>query len=375
MHKITGLKTPLKLLIALTMTVLLIAVAFLSINIGGGGKNVLNEAVEGGEYALTAVGRSYESLTHFVQDNQTQAEELLRAARTSIDVAKAKLTSAGRTEDVFTLRMVENYQIISSASEVMAQGVDNLLTISDNLQNALNYYSQGEYEMAAQQASQGLDVLTPLLTDLEERNSSLDGLNYNNIASGHRDRVKNAVSQYRSEYEIYLQYNLLLRSLLEGKDYLETRELTDEKLKQLQSAIANEDYETAQRLLKEISELLEALKDPQYESATTTASQLNPELLESNAFDASQDLKTRLKDLAGIQEFENYLQSLEKYIEASNYLAQGNPQAAEQAANQGIGILGQGQASDDPELQRLYSGLGEAFNSLLMRIRGQPDQG
>lgn len=374
MHKITGLKMPLKLLIALTMAALLIAVAFLSINIGGGGKNILNEAVEGGEYALTAVGRSYESLTHFVQENQTQAEDLLRAARTALDVAKAKLTSAGRTEDMFTLRMVENYQIISGASEVMAQGVDNLLTISDNLQNALNYYNQGEYEMAAQQASQGLDVLTPLLTDLKEQNSSLDGLNYNNIASGHRDRVKNAVSQYRSEYEIYLQYNLLLRSLLEGKDYLETRELIDEKLRQLQSAIANEDYETAERLLKEIAEQLEALKDPKYENATATASQLNPELLEGNAFDVSQDLN-RLKDLEGIQEFENYLQSLEKYTEASNYLAQGNPQAAEQAANQGMGILGQGQASDDPELQRLYTGLGEAFNSLLMRIRGQPDQG
>jgi len=377
MRKIPELKTPLKLSIALTLIALLIAVAFLSIHIGGGGQNVLNEAVEGGEYALKAVGRSYESLMHFVQENQTQAEELLKAARTSVDNAKAKLTSAGRTEDQYTLRMVENYKIISGASEVMAQGVDNLLTISDSLQNALDYYSQGEYEMASQQASQGLDVLTPLLTDLKEWNSSLDGLNYNSIASGHRDRVKHAVSQYRGEHEIYFQYILLLRSLLEGKDYLETRELIDEKLRQLQSAIANEDYETAQRLRQEISELLQTLKDPKYENATTTASKLNPELLEGNAFDVSLDLKTRLKNLKGIQEFENYLQSLEKFVEALSYLAQENPdpQAAEKSANEGIGILEQALELSDPELQKLYTGLGEAYNSLLMRIKGQPDLG
>lgn len=376
MQKITGLKTPLKLLIALTMIALLVAVAFLSIRMGGGSEqNLLNEAVEGGESAITAVGRSYESLTRFVQENLMQAEEILEAARTSIDYAKAKLTSAGRTEDEFTLRMVENYKIISGASEVMAQGVDNLLTMSDSLQNALNHYRQGEYEEAAQQASQGLGVLTPLLTDLEEWNSSWDGLNYHYIAAGHRDRVNHAVGQYRSEYEIYSQYILLLRSLLEGKDYLETRELIDEKLRQLQSAIANEDYENAQRLLQEISELLQTLKDPKYENATAMASKLNPELLEGNAFDTALDLKTRLKDAEGIEGFENYIQSLEKFVEASNYFADGKPEAAEQSANEGIGILAQGQASGDPELQNLYRGLGEAFNSLLMHIKGPQPPG
>jgi hypothetical protein len=341
-----------------------------------GEQNSLNEAVEGGELALTAVGRSYESLTHFVQKNQSQAEELLKAARVSTDNAERKLSSAGRTRDVFTIRMVSNYKIISGASEVMSQGVDNLLAINGKLRNALTFYSQGEYVNSAEQASQALDVLTPFLTDLAEWNSSLMGLNYNSIASGHRDRVKVAVGQYQSEREIYLQYVLLLKSLLEGKDYLETREVIDEKLRQLQSAIANEDYTTAQKLLQEINDLLQTLKDPRFDDATETASQLEPELLEGTAFDAAQDLKTRLKDLAGIQQFETYLQGLEKYVTSSIFLAQGEPTAAEQAANEGIGILGPGQPYlGDPELQRLYEGLEQAFSSLLMRIKGQPDLG
>jgi hypothetical protein len=375
MHKIAGLKVHLKLLITLAVVAMLIAVVFVNIRMTGE-QNSLNEAVEGGELALTAVSRSYESLTHFVQENQSQAEELLKAARVSIENAEKKLGSAGRTRDTFTIRMVSNYKIISGASEAMAQGVDNLLAINGELQNALTFYNQGEYVNSAEQASQALNVLTPLLIDLDKLNSSLDGLNYNSIASGHRDRVTLAVGQYQSGQKIYLQYILLLKSLLEGKDYLETREVIDEKLRQLQRAIANEDYATAQKLLQEINDLLQTLKDPRFDNATETASQLEPELLEGNAFDAAQDLKTRLKDLAGIQQFETYLQGLERFVASSVFLAQGEPQAAEQAANEGIGILGPGQPYlSDPELQRLYEGLGQAFNSLLMRIKGQPDLG
>lgn len=375
MHKIARLNIHLKLLITLAVVSLLIAVVFVNIRMTGE-QNSLNEAVEGGELALTAVGRSYESLTHFVQENQSQAEELLTAARVSIENAEKKLGSAGRTKDVFTIRMVSNYKIISDASEVMAQGVDNLLAINDELQNALTFYSKGDYENSAEQASQALIVLTPLLTDLDKWNSSLNGLNYNSIASGHRNRATLAVSQYRSEQEIYSQYIMLLKSLLEGKDYLKTREVIDEKLRQLQSAIANEDYANAQKLLQEIKDLLQTLKDPRFDNATETASQLEPQLLEGNAFDTAQDLKTRLKDTAGIQQFETYLQGLEKFVTSSILLAQGEPQAAEQAVNDGIGILGPGQPYlSDPELQRLYEGLGEAFNSLLTRIKGQPDLG
>jgi len=375
MQKIRGWKTVPKLLVVVSIAALVIAVIVLNIRMGGGEHNALDEAVEGGEYALSAVGRSHESLMYFVQENQSQAQELLKAARTSIDNAKAELTSAGRTQDEYVLNMVENYKIISNASEVMAQGVHNLLAISDSLQNALNYYDQGEYEKAAEQASQGLGVLTPLLSELNKWNSSLNVLNYNSIASGHRDSVKHAVSQYRDEHEIYVQYTLLLKSLLEGKDYLEIREQIDEKLRQLQSAIANEDYKTAQRLLQEISELLKSLKDPKYKNATATASKLDPALLEGKAADASLDLKTRLKDMAGIQEFENYLKSLDKFVEASSYLSQGKLQAAEQAANEGLGMMEQGQAPSDPELQRLFTGLSGAFNSLLGQIRGQPPLG
>jgi hypothetical protein len=375
MQRIKGLKTAPKLLIIFIIIALLISVVFLNIQKSGGGTNALNEAVEGGEYALTAVGRSYESFQYFAQLDQQQAEEVLKAARSAIDNAKVKLNSAMRTGDEFALRRVENYQKISGASEVMAQGVDNLLTVSDNVQSAIAYLSQGMLEEAGQQASQCLDFLTPLQNDFDYWNNSLNEVNYHYIASGHRDRVDYAIQQYRFEHQAYAEFILLLKTLLEGKEYLEKSDLIDEKLMQLQSAIANKDYQTAQNLIQEISDLLQELKDPRFQNAMASASQLNPNLLEGEAYDAANELKTKIKDAAGIEAYENYLKSLQKFIEASDYLEQENLDAAQQAANEGAGILGQGQALTNPELQRLYTGLSEAFNSLNMRIRGQPDQG
>jgi len=166
---------------------------------------------------------------------------------------------------------------------------------------------------------------------------------------------------------------------LEGVDYLEMRQLIDEYLKQLQSAIARGDHEAAQELLEEISKILQSLKDQNYQNATATASQLDPNALSGEASEGAQDLKTRLKSKEGIDDFERYLESLEKYLEALGYLEQGNLQSAEQAVNEGLSILGQGPGiglgQGDSELQNLYEGLAEAFNLLLMRIRGQPDQG
>lgn len=255
--------------------------------------------------------------------------------------------------------------------------VENLLTISDNLKSALNYYAHSEYANASQEASHCLEVLTPLTNDFERYNESLANLNYFRIASDHRERVDQAIKQYRNEMEIYMQYILLLRSLLEGPDYLEMRKALKDYLSKLQSAIANKDYETARNLLNQISSLLQSLKSSNYQNAAETASKLDPSLLSGEASETAQSLKTRLKNSEGLEGLENYLKGLMKYLEASNYLAQGDTDKAEQSAQEGLQGLGtgqgQGQGSGDSELESLYAGLNEAFNSLLMQIREKPD--
>lgn len=378
MSKIRGLKTSLKLLIPFFIVGLLIAPILLNTP-RSKIPNPLNFALEGGQYTLTSIGRNNESMTHFVEDREQEARDVLKAAHASLESGRTKLTAAENTEDEYVLRMAESYQILVQASEVMAKGVENLLSISDDLESAFNHYWRKEYEEASQKASVCLQTLTPLMSDFEKWNQTLDDLNYQYIASGHREQTKQAVKQYRSAIETYLQYILLLRSLLEGVDYLEMRQLIDEYLKQLQSAIARGDHEAAQELLEEISKILQSLKGQNYQNAAATASQLDPNALSGEASEGAQDLKTRLKSKEGIDDFERYLESLEKYLEALGYLEQGNLQSAEQAVNEELAILGQGPGiglgQGDSELQNLYEGLTEAFNLLLMRIRGQPDQG
>jgi len=385
MPKIIGLKLSPKLLVPLITILLLIAAFILLYNVSmGQGITPLEEAIAGGEYTITSIGRNHESLTNFVQADEEQAETLLDAAKVSLENARIKLASAGYTEDPYVLQMVKNYQTLAQASDVMAHGVENLLAISDNLKSALDYYAHGEYANASQEASYCLQILTPLVSDFETCNESLASLNYPYIASAHRNRANQATNQYRNEAEIYMQYILLLRSLLEGADYLETRELIEEYLRQLQSAIANEDYSTAQNLLDQISSLLESLRtsllsSSEYQNAAEAASELDPNSLSGEASKTAESLKTRLKNLEGIEGLENYLESLMKYLEASDNFAQGEMEKAEQAAIDGLQGLGEGpglgQGQGDPELERLYAGLREAFSSLLMQIRGQPDQG
>jgi len=373
MHK--GLKTGLKFALFLGVLALVIAAVFLNnIPIDSGG-NALTDAIEGGESTLAAIGRSHESLTNFVKDEEELARELLKATQVSQEKAKARLTSARRTDDGFVLNMADNYETLLNSSHVMTRGADNLLVINDDLEKTLNYYRQGAYQKAAEKASICLQTLTPLLDQFELRNQSLVDINYQYLASGHRDRVKHAVAEYRDGMRIYLSYTFLLESIMKGVDYLEAMNNANELFNQLQHALASKDYETAQRLLQEISEQLQHLKEPEYQDAASTASKLDTSLMDGAAFNTAQDMKNQLKDLEGIQGFENYLESVRKYIEALSYFEQENLTAAEEAIDQGLSLLGQGETLGDAEVKRFYTALGGAFQSLRMQIRGQPDQG
>ncbi len=372
MRKFIGLRNGLKFTLLLGVLALVVTAVFLNIIHISGESNPLTEAIEGGESTLTAIGRSHESLTNFVKDEEELAEELLKAAETSQEYAKARLTSARHTDDDFVLNMAENYGILLDSSHVMTQGVDNLLAISDELEQTLNYYRQGAYEEAAEEASVCLQTLTPLVDQFELWNQSLDGVHYQYIASGHRDRVKHAFVEYRDEMNIYLEYILLLESITEGVDHLKEMDSINELFDQLQHALANEDYENAQSILDKISEQLQQLlKDPQYQDAASTASELDPSLLDGDAFNTAQDVKNQLKDSEGIQAFENYLESLREYMEALSSLEQGDTEAAEEAIAQGLSLLGEGENLADAQVQRFYTALRGAFNSLRMRIKGQ----
>ena len=377
MYKFIGLKTSLKLALPLAVLALAIVAVFLNNILITGGGNALTEAIEGGESTLTAIGRSHESVTNFVQDEEELAGDLLKAARASQDNARARLVSARHTEDDFVLNMVENYGILFDSSQVMTQGVDNLLTISDDLEKTLNHYRQGEYEEAAEEASVCLQTLTPLVDQFGRWNQSLEDLSYGYIASGHRNRVKQAIAQYRDEMRIYDEYILLLESIINGVDYLKTMDSIDKLFDQLQHALASENYETAQHLLEEILERLQLLKDPQFQNAASTASELDPSLLDGTAFNTAQDVRNRLKDLEGIQEFENYLEAVMEYIEALSLFEEGNLEATEEAINQGLLLLGQGENLADIDVQRFHTALREDFNSLSarMQLKDQPEQG
>jgi len=144
MSKIRGLRANLELLIPLTIASLLIIAIFLSTPMSSS-PDPLSLGVEGGQYTLTSIGRNNESMTHFVEDREQEARDVLKAALASLESGRTKLTAAGNTEDEYVLRMVESYQILVQASEVMAKGVENLLSISDDLESAFNHYWRKEY--------------------------------------------------------------------------------------------------------------------------------------------------------------------------------------------------------------------------------------
>jgi hypothetical protein len=373
MKRITQVKIHSRILIVSVVGVLVVAAVFLSTQLGSG-RDALSEAVEGGELALTSVGRNYESLTHFVQNNESESKQLLDAARAALESSKAKLNSAKRTDDEYVRNMVNNYQSLAQASDVMAHGVDNLLAVSANLTRAIDYYSQKDFEKASEQAAYCLQVLAPLQSGFQASDSALSGIIISYIPSGQRDRLAHGVDQYQNEMAIYNQIVLILRSIIEGKDYLQMNAQLEESIRELQSAIANKDYEKAEGLLQKMSEALQALRDPRYQNAADLASQLNPSSLGGDASAISEELKNRLRNNEGLDSFDNYLQSLQKYLEALELFKQGKPTDAEQAIDEGLRLLGQGQGSD-PELEGLYEGLRDAYNTLQLRIKSQPDQG
>lgn len=374
MRKFIGLKTGLKLILFLGMLALIITAVFLA-NIHSEQGNSLTEAIEGGESVLTAIGRSHESITNFVKDKEELAVDLLKTAKASQEYAEVRLTSSKHTKDIFLLSMIENYLMLLNSSRVMTQGMDNLLAISDDLKETLNYYREGAYEEAAEKASVCLQTLTPLVEQFEPWNHTLDGIDYLHLASGQKDRVKNAIGQYKDAMRIYLAYIHLLESIEQGVDYLNIMDNVNKLFDQLQHAIANQDYASVPELLQQISNQLQLLENPNYQNVASIASKIDPSLLEGSAFNTAQDLKNLLKDLEGIQGFENYLESVAKYVEALNYADQGELEAAEEAIEQGIALLGQGQKLSDLYVQKYYTALENAFNTLKMRIRGPQPEG
>jgi len=362
-----------KILIVPVIAVLLIVAVFLSIQ-PGGSEDKLSLAIEGGELTLTSVGRNHESLSAFAQEDEENARELVDAARVAAQSAKPKLDSAKRVNDEYIQRMVGNFETLAAASNVMSQGIDNLLLINPNMTRALDYYSNGNYERAANQSAYCLQVLVALLPDFRESDSALNTMNVFFIPSGQRDSMTLGISQYRDEVESYNQYILLLQSLLKGKDYLKSNEELEELMRQIQSAVSNGDYSSAQQQLQAASQLASSMKDPGYQEAANQASQLNPSQLSGKAANTAEELRNKLRNLEGLEDFENYLRSLQKYLEALEKHQQGNPSEAQQALDEGLSILSQGQGKDE-ELQGMYDGLEAAFNELQLRIKSQPDQG
>ena len=380
MTKFMGLKTGLRaraIALIVGAVALIIAAIFLnSIRISGE-SNPLTQTIEGGESSLAAIGRSHESFSLArMGGSEEPARQLLKAARISQEHAEAMLTSATRTADEFVINMAENYGMLLDSSHVMTQGVDNLLTISKELEKTLGYYRQKAYLEAAEEASVCLQTLVPLVDPFGLRNQTLDGVNYHYLASGHRDRVKHAVVEYREEMRIYLEYILLLESIIKGVDYLREMGSIRELFDQLQHELASKDYENAQSLLQEILRKLQLLMDQQYQKAANTASELDPSLLTGDAYNVAQDVKNQIKDLQGLQGFESYLDSVMKYMAALGSFEQGDLEGTEGAIDEGLESLGrQGEGAVDPEVQRFYTALRNAFNSLRMQVRGQPDQG
>jgi hypothetical protein len=375
MRKFLGSRTGLKL----ALVVLIVALVFAAILLNGlrfgGGSNQLNDAIEGGESAITAVGRGYESMMDFAKDEQDSSRELLSTAIASQEYADTKLNSARTSSDSYVSGMVDNYGLLLSSSHVISQGVSNLLAVGGDLDQTFRYYRQGAYEDAAQKASVCLQTLTPLSSQFQTADQSLDGINYQYIASGHRDRTGNAVAEYKGAMKIYRQYISLLETIRNGVNYSKQMSRIREMFQQLQHALSSQDLENARKLSEQIQEQLEFLKDPKFQEAVARASELDLGLLNGMMLDVAQDLKNQLKDTGGLDEFELCLRSLQKYMNAQDFLRQGNSKAAEDSIDEGLSLLSEGQGEATADLKNFYTALQIALNSMKMQIRGQPDQG
>ena len=137
-------------------------------------------------------------------------------------------------------------------------------------------------------------------------------------------------------------------------------------------ALALFNHFTSPHLQKDTLQLLEG---PDYQKAAEAASQLDPSLLGNFAYDAAQDMIDRFYSIEGIQSFENYLESLKSFVKSSRSFDQGDMEAALGALTEGLSLLSEGRSLADPSIQPYYTALESAFDSLQMKMRGQPDLG
>jgi hypothetical protein len=365
-----------KLTLVLIVSFALIGVLFFSLSVFNGARNPLTEAIESGEATLKAVDRNHESIVNFAEELTAQADDLLKTAQISQGQAEVSLGYARHTDDEFVLNMAQNYGLLLESSYVMSQGVKNLLAVNGDLQQTLNYYGQKSYSLSANSAAICLQTLEPLLVNLSANNQTLENINYRYLASGQRDQVKYAVTEYRDAMAIYLQYVQLLKTLKEGTAYEQKANEINDQFNQIQNDIANSTYADAKQRLNDLSKQLDSLRTTQFQNTASLASQLEPSMLSGLAQSTAQDLKNQLRDLTGLDKFQNYLAAVGKYTDASTYLAEGNLKDAEDSANQALQMLAQsqGQSGQGSDISRYSEALEYALNSLKMQIKGQPDQ-
>jgi hypothetical protein len=365
-----------KLAAILILSFVLIGVLFFSLSLFNTARNPLTEAIESGGATLKAVDINHESIVNFAQELTAQADDLLKTAQISQEQAEVSLGYARHTDDEFVLNMAQNYGLLLGSSYVMCQGVENLLVVNSDIQQTFSYYGQKSYSLSANSAATCLQTLEPLVANFSAYNQTLENINYRYLASGQRDQVKYAVTEYGDAMAIYLQYVQLLKTLKEGTVYEQKANQINDQFNQIQNDIANGTYEDAKQRLNDLSAQLDSLRAPQFQNAASLASQLNPSLLSGLAQSTALDLKNQLKDSTGLDNFQNYLTAVGKYTDASKSLAEGNLKDAEDKANQALQMLNQtqGQSGQGSDISRYSQALEYALNSLKMQIKGQPDQ-
>src|SRR4030067_1260893 len=213
-------------------------------------RNPLTDAIESGEATFRAIDRNHESIVNFAKEHLAETEDLLKTAQISQEQEKMSRTYARHTDDEFVLNMAQNYGFLLESSYVMNQGVDNLLKIGDDLERALNYYSQRSYSSAADVASVCLQTLDPLVGNFDAKNQSLENINYRYLLSCQKDQVKYATIEYKDSMAIYLQYVQLLKSLKEGAAYKQKTDDINSLFSQIQTDLANGAYEDAEQRLE-----------------------------------------------------------------------------------------------------------------------------
>jgi hypothetical protein len=365
-----------KLTLVLIISFVLIGVLFFSLSVINSVRNPLTEAIESGEATVKAVDINHESIVNFAEGLTAQADDLLKTAQTSQEQAEVSLVYARHTDDEFVLNMAQNYGLLLESSNVMSQSVEKLLVVNGDLQKTLNYYGQESYSLSANSSAICLQTLEPLLANFIGSNQTLENINYRYLASGQRDQVKYAVTEYRDAMAIYLQYVQLLKTLKEGTAYEQKAKEINDQFNQIQNDIANSTYEDAKQRLNDLSKQLDSLRTQQFQNAASLASQLEPSMFSGLAQSTAQDLKNQLRDSTGLDRFQNYLAAVGKYTDASTYLAEGNLKDAEDSANQALQMLAQsqGQSGQGSDISRYSEALEYALNSLEMQIKGQPDQ-